>query len=159
MQQGRAKFPPYLENVNAPRTSIRKCLLMSPLLAVFRVKTLTTYLSSCLSLSSDSHDLCFLLSSSSLLCVRYAPNNLFHFCHRFLLSCFLSDFSSPLFIRYIQPCLRYSHPNFLFLPQTAFDIPDILFILCLFLLRCDFFDFLLQNRFYNFQLVPVIFWY
>jgi len=92
---------------------------VSPLLAVFRVKTLTTYLSSCVSLSPDSHDLCFLLSSSSLLCLRCAPNNLFHFCYCFLFfSRFLSDFSSPLFIRYTQLRLRYAHPNFLFFPPN-----------------------------------------
>jgi len=130
---------------------------MSPLLAVFRDKTLTTYLSSCVSLSPDSHDLCFLLSSSSLLCLRCAPNNLFHFCYCFL---FFLVFSQVFLLRFLYVTL-----NFVFVMpililssslQTTVDISDILFILYLFPLRCEFFDFLLQNRLHNSQFVPVI---
>lgn len=94
--------------------SIRKCLLLSPLLAVFRVTTLTTYLSSCLSLSSDSHDLWFLLSSFSLLCWRCALNDMFHFCY-----CFLFFFFS---VRYFLLRFLYVTFNFVFvMPVLIFS--------------------------------------
>jgi len=87
---------------------------MSLLLAVFRVTTLTTYLSSCLSLSSDSHDLLFLPSSSSLLCSRCALNNLFQFRY-----CFVSFFLFS--VRYFLLPVLYVTFN------SVFIIPILIF--------------------------------
>ena len=94
---------------------------------------LPLYLPSCLSLSYDSHDLWFLLSSSSLLCWKWAFNNLVHLSHcfpppPFFVFVFCQIFSSSLLISYIQLHLRYGHPNFLFFPPATFYMPHIYFM-------------------------------
>jgi hypothetical protein len=129
--KARRNAHPYSENVNTLGMSVRKCLLWSPLLAVFRVTTLTTYLSSCLTILRFSWPLdscllphhCFVEGAPLITCSMFVTSSFF--------SCFLSV-SSSLLIRYLQLRLRYAHPNFLFFPKTPFDSPDILFILCLF---------------------------